>query len=81
MQTVKAFGAKLFGSVFSNGVHDCLMRSLDEADRSDAGLDKRANDASEKRVASVERQRRLRPAHARRLSGGEHNGGNHEGIV
>jgi hypothetical protein len=38
MQTVKAFGAKLFGSVFSNGVHDCLVRSLDEADRSDAGL-------------------------------------------
>lgn len=38
MDTVKTFGAKLFGSVFADGVQDCLIRSLDEADRRQAGL-------------------------------------------
>ena len=42
---------------------------------------KRANDAREKRVAAVERERRLGPSHAARLSSSEHNRRNHAGIV
>jgi hypothetical protein len=53
MDTIKAFGAKLFASVFSEGVHDCLVRSLDEADRSDVGLRLRMRLASIPELANV----------------------------
>ena len=42
-----------------------------------ARVEKRADDSREKRVGGVERQRRFRATHARRTSGGEHDGGNH----
>src|SRR5205823_3107163 len=47
----------------------------------DAGIEKRADDAGEKRLAAAERQQRFRPAHARRAAGGQHDCGDHGSIV